>query len=111
MKKMILPTICFLALTVTASAQTRNSRRRGSTSSSVTTTSAVNHQTQTATTARPENDNTTEQRPSSTQVIPDNRKEYMIDGQLATYTGHQATPVNSDEFQSLRKEDNKKEEN
>src|SRR5574337_634479 len=111
MKKMILPTICFFALTVTASAQTRNSRRRGSTTSSTIPTSAVNKSTQTATTARPENDNTTEVRPSSTTVIPDNRKEYMIDGQLATYTGHQATPVNSDEFQSLRKEENKKEEN
>ena len=111
MKKMILPTICFLAITVTASAQTRNSRRRGSTTSSTITTSEVNKSTQTATTARPENENTTEVRQSSTTVIPDNRKEYMIDGQLATYTGHEATPVNSDEFQSLRKEDTKQEEN
>jgi hypothetical protein len=35
-------------------------------------------------------------------TIPNNRKEYMQNGQLATYTGHQATPVNSDQYQSKK---------
>jgi hypothetical protein len=43
-------------------------------------------------------------------VEPDNRKEYMQDGQLATYTGHQAAPINSDEFQSPRKDRQAKKE-
>ena len=110
MKKMILPTVCFLIIAGTASAQTRHSRRRSSTTSSTVTKPIVTNQNETTTVIQPETDNTREARTSSVRIIPDNRKEYMINGQLATYTGHQATPVNSDEFQSLRKDDDKKEE-
>jgi hypothetical protein len=45
---------------------------------------------------------------SATAIPKDNRKEYVKDGQLATSTGHQATPVNSDEYQSPRDSANKK---
>jgi hypothetical protein len=45
---------------------------------------------------------------SATTIPKDNRKEYVKDGQLATATGHQATPVNSDEYQSSRDSANKK---
>ena len=45
---------------------------------------------------------------SATAIPKDNRKEYVKDGQLATATGHQATPVNSDEYQSPRDSANKK---
>ena len=37
-------------------------------------------------------------------IEPDNRKEYIQDGQMATYTGHEATAVNSEQFQSIKKE-------
>ena len=37
-------------------------------------------------------------------IEPDNRKEYMQDGQMATYTGHEATAVNSEQFQSIKSE-------
>ena len=40
----------------------------------------------------------------------DNRKEYMQDGQLATYTGHEATAVNAEQFQSLKKKTDEKRE-
>jgi hypothetical protein len=45
---------------------------------------------------------------SATTVPNDNRKEYVKDGQLATATGHQATPTNSDEYQSSRDSSGKK---
>jgi len=41
-------------------------------------------------------------------IETDNRKEYVKDGQLATHTGHDATPVNSDQYQSPRDSSNKK---
>jgi hypothetical protein len=37
-----------------------------------------------------------------------NRKEYVKDGQLATPTGHEATPINSDQYQSPRDSSDKK---
>jgi len=45
---------------------------------------------------------------NSTRVIPDNRKEYVPDGQLATRTGHQATSANGDEFVGIKDSANKK---
>lgn len=45
----------------------------------------------------------------SEAVEPDNRKEYMQDGQLATYTGHEATAINADQFQSIKKEGHQQE--
>lgn len=40
--------------------------------------------------------------------VPDNRKEYMQNGQKATYTGHQATRTNTDEFVGIKKKTAKK---
>jgi len=45
---------------------------------------------------------------TTTKVETDNRKEYVKDGQLATPTGHEATPINSDEYQAARDSSNKK---
>lgn len=45
---------------------------------------------------------------SQTSSVPDNRKEYVQNGQLATYTGHQATPTNTDEFVGMKKKPAKK---
>lgn len=39
---------------------------------------------------------------NSARVLPDNRKEYVKDGQLATETGHEAAPTNGEQFQSLK---------
>lgn len=47
-------------------------------------------------------------RPDSSARVPDNRTEYMKDGQMATRTGHQATAINSDEYQSIRDRSGKK---
>jgi len=59
---------------------------------------------------------TTKQEMITTQFIrkravaePDNRKEYMQDGQLATYTGHEATAINAEQFQSIKKEGHQQE--
>lgn len=109
MKKAILPVVCFVMIAGTTSAQTRNSRRRGLAINSTVTTSSVANQTKTATTAQPQSDNRRESTQTLITVIPDNRKEFIQDGQLATYTGHQATAINTDEFQSARKNDNKNE--
>ena len=108
MKKMVLAMVCFLTIAGAASAQTRNSRHRGSAPNSTITTSAVTHPTETATITQPGPDNSREATSTSMTIIPDNRTEYMQDGQLATFTGHEATAVNTDEFQSLRKNDNKR---
>ena len=37
----------------------------------------------------------------------DNRTEYTKDGQKATITGHEATPTNSEQFQSIKDSANK----
>jgi hypothetical protein len=96
MKKMILCSVLCLSLAVYASAQT-TSRSRNSSGRQVSTSS----HTAKRTTYKKEGGET------SIATIPmripvDNRKEYMQDGQLATATGHQATPINSDEYQSPR---------
>lgn len=109
MKKMILPAVCILMIASTASAQTRNSRRRGREISSTVTTSSVANEAKNPTIAQPLSDNRRASRQTLITVIPDNRKEFMQDGQLATYTGHQATAINTDEFQSARKSDAKNE--
>lgn len=44
----------------------------------------------------------------TSKVETDNRKEYVKDGQLATPTGHDATPTNSDQYQAAKDSANKK---
>ena len=93
MKKMIVCTVLCLGIAGFASAQT-NSSNRVSSGRHVSTSSHTAKRT------------TTKQTGKITTVtkttLPDNRKEFMKDGQLATPTGHQATPINSDEYQSPR---------
>ena len=88
MKKMIISTLFFLSIAGFALAQSnnKNSDKKISTSSH-TAKKAVHEKTIASNT------------PAKTVEL-DNRKEYMKDGQLATRTGHEATPVNSDQFQS-----------
>lgn len=97
MKKIIFSTIFILTIAGFASAQTT---KRGN-SKTITYTSTTSHKAKKP--IRKTNTAKIEPVNNSTTVIPDNRREYMQNGQLATYTGHQATPINTDEFQSEKK--------
>jgi hypothetical protein len=96
MKKMIISTVFFLSIAGFALAQSgdRNPGKQVSTSS---------HKAKKAGHKKVAASKT----PTKT-AVPDNRKEFMKDGQLATPTGHEATPVNSDQFQSKKDSANKK---
>jgi hypothetical protein len=95
MKKIIISTLFFLGIAGFASAQT-TSTNRNSVTKHISTSS---HKAK-----KPVSKNTA----ATITVQPDNRKEYVKDGQLATPTGHQATPVNSDQYQSPKDSSNKK---
>src|SRR5690349_15900035 len=95
MKKMLLSTLVFATITTFASAQTRSTSRSAN-KKHVTTAAYNGKKTATKNSA------------STTTKQPDNRKEYVKDGQLATPTGHQATPINSDQYQSPRDSSSKK---
>ncbi len=103
MKKLIFSTLFFLFIAGLASAQS-DSKNTNTESVSSTSKRSARHRSVPAPTSKKAG--TTEIRSaktnSSTTVIPDNRTEYMQNGQLATYTGHQAAPTNSDEFQSKK---------
>jgi len=104
MKKIFFLTVFFLAIAGIASAQTKRMSRHRNTNA----VAATPTQTETRETENVKNSGTTN--PPVIAVEPDNRKEYMQDGQLATYTGHEATPVNSDQFQSIKKDRQDKKE-
>lgn len=99
MKKMIVCSVLCLSIGVFASAQT-TSNGKNSSGRQVSTSS---HTAKSSTRKKPGTVMTT-----TRATLPDNRKEYMKDGQLATPTGHQATPINSDEYQSARDSSRKK---
>lgn len=96
MKKVIISTLFFLSIAGFASAQSsnKNSEKQVSTSS---------HKAKKTIHKKP-----THSKISTNTAQPDNRKEVMKDGQLATPTGHEATPVNSDQFQSIKDSASKK---
>lgn len=96
MKKIIISAVLFLSIAGFASAQSsnKNSGKQVSTSS---------HKAKKAVRKKPDVSKT-----STKAAIPDNRKEFMKNGQLATPTGHDATPVNSDQFQGIKDSANKK---
>lgn len=98
MKKIIFSTIFFLAVAGVASAQT--SKVSGSKTTTYTSTSSHKAKKQ------PNKKTSTAKIKSSgnSTVVPDNRKEYMENGQLATRTGHEAAPTNGQQFQSLKKD-------
>lgn len=95
MKKIIFSTLFFLSITGFASAQTTSTNRSSSTK-------------HVSTSSHKAKKSIAKKSATTTTVQPDNRKEYMKDGQLATPTGHQATPVNSDQYQSPRDSANKR---
>lgn len=108
MKKIIFSTLFFLCMAGLASAQS-DSRNTNTKSVSQTTKRSARHRSRTVSTSEKANaTETVSARTNSKTVIPDNRTEYMQDGQLATYTGHQAAPSNSDEFQSKKGKKKKK---
>lgn len=92
MKRIILAAVFFFSMTGVALAQNSSGNSAGN-KSPVSTTVKDNN-----------NKKPIKNAPGQTvgDTIPDNRKEYMQNGQLATYTGHQATPVNSDQYQSKK---------
>ena len=96
MKKIIISTVLFLSIAGFASAQSgdKNPGKQFSTTS---------HKAKKAL-----NKKLAASKTSTKTAVPDNRKEVMKDGQLATPTGHEATPVNSDQFQSKKDSANKK---
>ena len=93
MKKIFFPTLFLLAIAGAASAQT--SKNKSATYTSTTSHKAKNSISEGTGSIRTES-------PVSTTIIPDNRKEYEKDGQLATFTGHEAAPTNGEQFQSLK---------
>lgn len=96
MKKMIISTLFFLSIAGFASAQSssKNSEKQ---------VSIFSHKAKKAVHKKVAASKT-----STKTAQPDNRKEFMKDGQLATPTGHEATPVNSDQFQSRKDSASKK---
>lgn len=102
MKKIIFSAIILFGLAV--SAQTTSAKISVKSNSTVSKKSISLHK------ANSEKSSTKRTAKSTTQrkKIPDNRKEYMQKGQLATYTGHQATPINTDEFVGIKKKTVKK---
>jgi hypothetical protein len=107
MKKIIFSTLFLLSIAGFASAQSdsRNSSR------SVSNTSTSKHISKASSkTQKTKNNKSTDTQKNSTSksIVTGNRTEYMQNGQLATRTGHQATPVNSDEYQSVKKTIKKK---
>ena len=95
MKKIIFSAIIFLGITSFASAQTTSNSRNSSTK-------------HVSTSSHKAKKSSAKKRSSTKTVELDNRKEYMKDGQLATPTGHDATPVNGEQYQSVRDSSNKK---
>jgi hypothetical protein len=98
MKKMIISTLFFLSIAGFASAQSNNTSKNSG--KQVATSS---HKAKKAVHKKVAASKT-----STKTAQPDNRKEFMKDGQLATPTGHEATPVNSDQFQSIKDSASKK---
>jgi hypothetical protein len=101
MKKIILSTIFCVAIAGFASAQTLKSKSSKTTTYTSTTSHKAKKQSRKKSSARIDTTN-------NTATIPDNRKEYMKDGQLATRTGHEAAPTNGEQFQSIKDSANKK---
>lgn len=94
MKKIIFAALLFMGIQGVAFAQTSSSKN--STSLHTGTVSETSPKTHTA------------KRYRQPKRIHNNRKEYMQNGQLSTYTGHEATPVNTDEFVGIKKHSLKK---
>lgn len=92
MKRIIVSTIFFFSMAGVALAQ-RSSKNSEGNKSSVSTTVKAKSKKQIKNASTPQ---------TVKDSLPNNRKEYMQNGQLATYTGHQATPVNSDQYQSKK---------
>jgi hypothetical protein len=105
MKKIIFSAIFILAVSGLASAQVSGKNSKTTSYTSTTSHKAKKIHSQKASRAKVESTN------SSTIVVPDNRKEYMQNGQLATWTGHEAAPTNGQQFQSLKDSANKKRKN
>lgn len=102
MKKIFFSVIFCFTMAGFASAQTSKSKS----SKTTTYTSTTSHKAKKPTrkkagTAR------IDATPNST-TVPDNRTEYMKDGQLATRTGHEAAPTKGQQFHSLKDSANKK---
>jgi len=94
MKKIIVLSIFILNLSVLASAQSKSTSKSPNTKH----VSSTSHKAK-----KPLSKNS-----GTTKIETDNRKEYVKDGQLATPTGHEATPTNSDQYQAARDSANKK---
>ena len=94
MKKMVILSMFLLNIAGLASAQTSSTGKNSNTKH----VSTPSHKAK----------KTATKKSSATKVETDNRKEYVKDGQLATPTGHEATPINSDQYQSARDSSNKK---
>lgn len=111
MKKCLFSALFFICMAGLASAQSTSGNTNAR---SVSNTSHTKHATKVASKTKKsvatKNSVKTTTAPNSTATapIPNNRVEYMQNGQLATVTGHQATPVNSDEYQSGRGKKKKK---
>ena len=108
MKKIIFPTMIFLSIAGFASAQTTSNDRNSSTKYISTTShqakkavskKAGSSKTKKASTAKTRSTQRVELEKS---IDVNNKKEYMKDGQLATPTGHEAAPINGEQFQSLK---------
>lgn len=102
MKKSILSIILFTTIAGFATAQTTKNKNSKTTSY----TSTTSHKAK-----KPVRKKVNRARIETTDnsaTIPDNRKEYMKDGQLATRTGHEAAPTNGEQFQGLKDTANKK---
>jgi hypothetical protein len=93
MKKIILSTIFVFSIAGFASAQTTGNKNSNSSKS---------HKIAKARKAK------IKKALGAKTVELDTRKEYIKDGQKATATGHEATPTNSEQFQSAKDSANKK---
>lgn len=105
MKKIIFSAIIIFCFADVASAQTTSAKTSsGSSNTRVSKKFTSSHKAKISRTP------TSSTAASSKQIkkIPDNRKEYIQNGQLATYTGHQATPTNTDQFVGIKKKPVKK---
>ena len=94
MKRLIFSTIFLLTIVGFASAQTNKKNSK--------TISYISTSSHKAMRVKAKNSKSIEASGNSTSVVPDNRREYVKDGQLATETGHEAAPTNGEQFQSLK---------
>jgi hypothetical protein len=95
MKKITVLTLFLLSIAGFASAQTSTSNKSSNTK-------------HVASTSHHSKKSPNKKSTAAKTIDTDNRKEYVKDGQLATPTGHEATPINSDQYQSPRDSSDKK---